>query len=191
MSLAQRNRTNAMRAVQAVAVPLFLDRGFDAVTVEDIAEEAEISPSTVYRHFGVKEELVLWEDLDGELAKAFAKHLGKGSPFKGLCAAYTDAYTLSAEAQERFRNRATLIEATPDLRTYQVARMEAQRGELVGTLAKAYKKRASDLELDVVARVANAALLAASERWQATGSRKTLSSWIKEAFQAARAVTKG
>jgi AcrR family transcriptional regulator len=191
MSLAQRNRLNAMRAVQAVAVPLFLDRGFDAVTVEDVAEEAEISPSTVYRHFGVKEELVLWEDLDGELAKAMTKHLGKGSPFKGLCAAYTEAYTLSSDAQSRLRNRAALIEATPDLRTYEVARMETQREELVGTLAKAYKRRASDLELDLIARVANAALLAAQVRWQAAGGRKTLSSWIKESFQAARAATKG
>jgi AcrR family transcriptional regulator len=55
MTLRQRNRLAAVRAVQATAVALFDERGYHAVTVEDIAREAGVSQSTFYRYFGTKE----------------------------------------------------------------------------------------------------------------------------------------
>lgn len=48
-----------MDEVRQVAFSLMSDRGFDAVTVEQIAAQSSVSPSTIYRHFGTKEALVL------------------------------------------------------------------------------------------------------------------------------------
>ncbi len=45
--------------IQAHAVRLFVERGYDATTVTEVAEAAGVSPMTVYRHFPTKEDLVL------------------------------------------------------------------------------------------------------------------------------------
>lgn len=47
---------------------LFLDRGFEQVTVAEIAAAAEVTEKTVFNHFPTKEELVLPQDHDTESA---------------------------------------------------------------------------------------------------------------------------
>ncbi|MEK8105950.1 helix-turn-helix domain-containing protein [Micromonospora sp. M12] len=44
-------RAETQRTIQAHAVRLFTERGYDATTVHDVAEAAGVSPMTVYRHF--------------------------------------------------------------------------------------------------------------------------------------------
>ena len=62
--LRERWRINAMRTIQEQALDLFDARGFDAVTIEEIAAAAEVSPSSVYRYFGTKEGLVVADEFD-------------------------------------------------------------------------------------------------------------------------------
>ncbi|MCW2625703.1 helix-turn-helix domain-containing protein [Mycobacterium sp.] len=57
-----RKRLETRNGLAAVALELFAERGFDAVTVNDIAERADVDPSTFYRHFGSK-EAVIFSDL--------------------------------------------------------------------------------------------------------------------------------
>ncbi|MDG4838848.1 helix-turn-helix domain containing protein [Micromonospora sp. WMMD967] len=58
-TLRAHRRAETQRAIQAHAVRLFTERGYDATTVNDVAEAAGVSPMTVYRHFPTKEDLVL------------------------------------------------------------------------------------------------------------------------------------
>ncbi|MEV0039681.1 helix-turn-helix domain-containing protein, partial [Streptomyces sp. NPDC050804] len=58
-TLRERQRSETRRVIQAHAVRLFTDRGYDAVTVADVAEAADVSAMTVFRHFPTKEDLVL------------------------------------------------------------------------------------------------------------------------------------
>lgn len=62
--LRERKRQAAMHAIQEAALDLFDERGFDDVTVEQIAHRAEVSPSSVYRHFGTKEGIVVADEFD-------------------------------------------------------------------------------------------------------------------------------
>ncbi|MET8203374.1 TetR/AcrR family transcriptional regulator [Micromonospora taraxaci] len=58
-TLRAHRRAETQRAIQAHAVRLFTERGYDGTTVNDVAEAAGVSPMTVYRHFPTKEDLVL------------------------------------------------------------------------------------------------------------------------------------
>lgn len=59
-----------MRRVQSVAVDLMEAKGFDKVTVEEVAEAADVSPSTIYRYFSTKEGLVLHDEHDDVVLQA-------------------------------------------------------------------------------------------------------------------------
>lgn len=52
------------RKISDVATVLFLDRGFDAVTVADVAREAGVSSVTVFKHFPRKEDLLFDREED-------------------------------------------------------------------------------------------------------------------------------
>ncbi|HET6296548.1 MAG TPA: helix-turn-helix domain-containing protein [Kribbella sp.] len=58
-TLRAKRRADTQRTIQAHAVRLFTERGYDATTVADVAEAAGVSAMTVYRHFPTKEDLVL------------------------------------------------------------------------------------------------------------------------------------
>jgi AcrR family transcriptional regulator len=64
VGLRERKRIAAMRRIQAVAVDLFDEHGFDGVTVEQIAAEAEVSPSSIYRYFQTKEGVLIGDEYE-------------------------------------------------------------------------------------------------------------------------------
>src|SRR3712207_1579199 len=53
----ERKKRAAREAIAATARRLFADRGFDAVTVADVAAAADVSEKTVFNHFATKEDL--------------------------------------------------------------------------------------------------------------------------------------
>lgn len=57
-SLVERKRRQARQRIIEAARELFLERGFDGVSVGDIAERAEVGRTTFFRHFGDKQEVV-------------------------------------------------------------------------------------------------------------------------------------
>ena len=71
MGLRERKRQRTHDAVSSAAIALFLEHGFDRVSVADIAAAAEISKPTLFRYFRSKEDLVLHRIADhaGEPAR--------------------------------------------------------------------------------------------------------------------------
>jgi AcrR family transcriptional regulator len=62
MPLRVRKKMQTRRQIADAAAALFATRGYDAVTVADIARQAEVSEQTVYNFFPSKEQLVIDED---------------------------------------------------------------------------------------------------------------------------------
>ncbi len=58
LPLVERKRRQARQRIIQAAEELFLERGFDGVSVGDIAERAEVGRTTFFRHFGDKQEVV-------------------------------------------------------------------------------------------------------------------------------------
>lgn len=71
-TLRDRRRAETQRAIQAHALRLFSEQGYDATTVTDVAAAAGVSPMTVYRHFPTKEDLVLVDRYDRLIAGQIA-----------------------------------------------------------------------------------------------------------------------
>jgi len=64
--LRERKRQRMYQDVSEIAIRLFLERGFDAVSVAEVAAAAEISKPTLFRYFPAKEDLVLHRIADHE-----------------------------------------------------------------------------------------------------------------------------
>lgn len=69
--LRERKKARTKSAIQSHAVRLFREQGYAATTVEQVAEAAEVSPSTVFRYFPTKEDLALNDDADPIVFAAF------------------------------------------------------------------------------------------------------------------------
>jgi AcrR family transcriptional regulator len=73
--LRERKKQRMYETVSDIAVRLFLEKGFDAVSVAEVAAAAEISKPTLFRYFPAKEDLVLYRiaDHEGEAARVVAE----------------------------------------------------------------------------------------------------------------------
>ncbi|MBD0425000.1 TetR family transcriptional regulator [Streptomyces sp. TRM S81-3] len=71
MGLRERKRRRMFQVVSDIAIGLFVEKGFDAVSVAEVAAAAEISKPTLFRYFPAKEDLVLHRiaDHEGEAAR--------------------------------------------------------------------------------------------------------------------------
>src|SRR3954462_9329334 len=68
--LRERKKAKTRAAIQEHALRLFQQQGYDATTVEQIAEAAEVSPSTFFRYFPTKEDTVLTDEYDALIVDA-------------------------------------------------------------------------------------------------------------------------
>ena len=75
-----RKKLATRRAIRRTALDLFTARGFDAVTVEQITEAADVAPMTFYRHFGTKQALVLDVAFTDRIARALDQALTPPEP---------------------------------------------------------------------------------------------------------------
>jgi AcrR family transcriptional regulator len=80
VTLRERKQQRTRDAIVEAAFELFEERGFDRVTVTDIAERAEVGRATFFRYFGDKQEVVFGKDQDLDPAIAEAAALTAGTP---------------------------------------------------------------------------------------------------------------
>lgn len=120
----RRERKKAMTraSILQAAQELFLERGFDEVSVREIADQADVSPTTVFAHFPQKEALLFHEeDAQRERLVAAVRERPDGlSISEALKAYYRSEFVAmwsGEEAPLRLRVM-SLMEATPALQEY-------------------------------------------------------------------------
>ncbi|WP_316775701.1 TetR family transcriptional regulator [Streptomyces sasae] len=93
IGLRESKKERTREAVSATAIRLFLDRGFDRVSITEIAEAAEISRRTLFAYFPTKEDLVLhrFADHESEAARIVRARAAGQQPLDALREAMLDA----------------------------------------------------------------------------------------------------
>ncbi|MFI8951995.1 TetR/AcrR family transcriptional regulator [Streptomyces sp. NPDC053750] len=116
----ERKKAATRQAIADAALRLFLQRGYDAVGVREIADAADVSTTTLFKHFPVKEALVFDEEADQEaslLAVVRERPEGQSIPAALREHALTTRLA-SADGDARFTAFTNLVAGTPALRDY-------------------------------------------------------------------------
>ena len=128
---------------------LFLERGFEETTIEEIAEAVEISPSTFFNYFPSKEAVVFQDDLDPLILQAFDAQPSTVNPIRRLRNAMRAVFENLTPDQERLvRERTQLFLRTPELR----GAMFSQFADLVNQVAELLATRAGKNTTDFAVR---------------------------------------
>jgi AcrR family transcriptional regulator len=115
LTLSGREKTRA--AIQRHPLRLFREQGYDATTVDQIAEAAEVSQTTVFRYFPTKEDVVLTDDYDPLILKALHAQPSERAPVAAIRAALRMVFQHIPPAElAEFRERQMLAIAVPQIR---------------------------------------------------------------------------
>jgi len=166
LGLRERKRRRTLSEIQRVALRLFAARGYEETTIEQIAEEAEVSPSTVFRYFPSKEDLVLNDEYDPLIFASIAAGPPGESPVAAMRRALTDNLAeVVLQDRETFLTRGRLMLAVPDLRARLWDTLHQNEGLLCEVLAAKSGRRADDFELRVAVGAIVGALMTALGDW--------------------------
>jgi AcrR family transcriptional regulator len=180
--LRERKKIKLRRAIQAAALRLFETRGYDATTVEQIAEAAETSTTTFYRYFPAKEDVVLDNDASPLFEATVATRPG-GEPLTATIRAAMGAVAAAAEAERDLTlARMRLIATVPALEARFAGQERRTIDVLTSLLASRTGRPAGDYQLELVAFVLAGVLFTASRRWVTEEGATSLATLVDQAL---------
>jgi AcrR family transcriptional regulator len=157
LGLRERKKRQTREAIAQTARSLFAERGFEAVTIDDIARAADVSRKTVFNYFPTKEDLVYWrlEAFESELLSAVAER----SPGEPITAAF-ERFVLAPrgllaarepEAVEQLAEMTRMIVSSPALLAREAQIFERYTRSLAELIARETRAGKEAVEPWVVA----------------------------------------
>lgn len=180
----RRTRDDLMRH----AARLFAKKGFDETTTEDIAEAADLSQRTFFRHFASK-EAVLYGDMDELRDRVRSALLGRPASEPVIQAVRHAIMTLAddfaADRDHRFL-QAKLAAAYPSVSAYSRAVVQAdwERALIEAISERIGVDPLTDPRPEIVAGAAMSALRVSIRRWTASGGAEDLPDLVADSFEA-------
>ncbi|GAA0458013.1 TetR family transcriptional regulator [Streptomyces stramineus] len=187
LGLRERKKIQTRQAIRRAAHRLFEQQGYDATPVDRIAEAADVSPSTVFRYFPTKEDIVLADEYDALLMSAVRARPVDESPVEAVRQAVLSAvrHVLAHDVLE-LRQRTKLIREVPALRGRQAEGMGESARALCAVLAERTGRDESDIELRVAVTAILAALHEALMYWVEQGQSEDVVTLVGRALDVLR-----
>ncbi|MEU2283009.1 helix-turn-helix domain-containing protein [Streptomyces sp. NPDC013178] len=150
----ERKKAQTRKALATAAVRLFTERGFDNVGVRDVAEEADVAVTTLFKHFPSKEALIFDEDEGREAALVAA--VRDHAPGQSILDSLRDhlkrtRMTFHAHSVE-FTALMKLVEETPALQEYMHRMWRRHETALATAISEAIGAPVGDVRAAALAR---------------------------------------
>jgi AcrR family transcriptional regulator len=190
LPLRERKKLRTRRALADAAMRLFTENGFDKTTLEELAEDAEVSKSTFFRFFPAKEaaaveaETELWTAYLDELAGRRLSGAVLGELHHALASAVAG---LDPGWDQRFLATRRLIIAEPALLRYVEHYRAGVKTQVIASLAGKLGLDAEDLRLHLLAELTTTAFSVSGRYWvhhDGQGGRAALLDRFEEAIDA-------
>lgn len=148
LGLRERKKLKTRLAIREATYRLIQEQGYEATTVEQIAEAAEVSPSTVFRYFPTKEDIVLTDEFDPLLERELRQRPADEPIVESLRQVLRQAVVLGfTEEPETTRLRTKLMIEVPAVRSRMLESMSVTGGILCRVIAERTGRDPGDLEV--------------------------------------------
>ena len=175
--------------LQEVSLELFRERGFDSVTVAEIAQRAEVTERTFYRYFADKREVLF--DGQERLREAFVAGVAAcpadASPLDLAAGALDRAAEFFADDRRSWsRARQSVIENDPALQERELLKLAALSAALAGAL---HERGVSDQRAGLTADLAVSVFRIAFARWISPGEVQSMRELQRDVLDTLQALT--
>jgi AcrR family transcriptional regulator len=165
--LRERKKARTRAAIREHALRLFREQTYQRTTVEQIAAAAEVSPSTFFRYFPSKEDVVLQDDMDTRMIEALERQPAGLSPLRAVRAAIRDAFASYTEADlDVIRETTALTVTVPEIRARAMDEFARTIGILAEALAKRSGRPADDLAVRTTAGAFVGVMMSLTMPWE-------------------------
>ena len=183
--LRERKRRETLRRIAEQGLKLFLTNGYEATTVDAIAEAAGISRRTFFYYFKSKEEILLaWQDggFTETLRAAVLEQSTKQSPLSAVKNALL-GLTISFQADyKQTRVIERLMCSNEALRIRHQAKYVEQEQAVFDALCQMWPQPKRQPALRIVAMMSIGALRLAIDNWNRDQGKRPIAVYLKEAF---------
>lgn len=185
LGLRERKKAQTRRAIQEQALRLFLAKGYEATSVEEIATAAGVSHMTFFRYFPTKEDVVLADDYDPLIGELIAARPRDEPAVVKIRHALLDGLTrVYAADRDALLTRTRLILRTPALRARLWDQSISAERLIVSALAAVADQDGGDLGARVVVAACLAAVTTAILAWAEGDGAEELPDLFDQAFAA-------
>jgi AcrR family transcriptional regulator len=183
VGLRERKKQQTHERIKQCALRLFAARGYDRVTVHDIADAADIAPRTFFLHYASKEDVLIGDT--ATRARGFISGLrarpAAESAFEALRTCLLNVVESADMDDEEIRLRARLVDEAPAL----MASNLEQNAAIAEALAEVLAERTGrdprrDVYTRVLASAGMTALLIAASIWSRGGAERPLAEIVDE-----------
>jgi AcrR family transcriptional regulator len=183
--LRERKKRATRAAIQRAALQLFLEKGYDETTTEEVARAAEVSPSTLFNYFPTKEDLV-GDDYDPLFIDLLAARPPEEPMFTAIRRAIEAGLAaIVEEERDLLMARARLSLDVPALRAAAALDQERSAALLRTLLARRYGRRPDEFELKVASAIIISAMATAMEEWLTSGGKRDIKKLVGRALDVA------
>lgn len=188
IGLRERKKRATRAALSAAALQLSVERGADAVTIDDIAAHADVAPRTFFNYFSSKEEAILADGV--ERAQRMVSTLAQRPPaepvWDALRNSFVEVIAEDVEPSREWVARGRLVRASPALASQYLANYATMERMLIDEVARRCDCVAADLYPRLVVATAVSAVRVAISHWiETTEGTTTLVSSIALALEMA------